>query len=238
MKELIKQIAIASGLRALEITDSKLNPTLFYFDNRDDFYILICAGYDTLLHNLGLEENIHNLDYGINAYLDTVKDYEQIKAFGSIIDFNLSSIIVVELDTLEDENILKNIHKIEENYKIAKKYILPYLNSDFEKLTSETAQTVYETLPERLNSMALQNSALINNKEESWYRLLMNLFIKLPFLNYQSGSFGLTTISNLFEKELSDNEKSLLAIVADRYEANMDIELFVAQFQIDIDEQI
>ncbi|REC62222.1 hypothetical protein DRF65_10940 [Chryseobacterium pennae] len=236
MKDLIKQIAIASGLRTLEITDNKLNPTLFYFENRDDFYILICGAYAALLHHLDVEQDIHNLDYGINAYLDTVKEYEQVKTFGSIIDFNLSSIIVVELNTLEDENILKNIHKIEENYKIAKKYILPYLNSDFEKLTSETARTVYDNLPERLNNMALENSTFINDKQESWYQLLMNLFIKLPFLNYQSGSFGLTTISNLFEEGLSDQDKSLLAIVSDNYEVNMDIESFVAQFQIDNDE--
>ncbi|WP_426477541.1 ABC-three component system middle component 1 [Chryseobacterium sp. CBSDS_008] len=236
MKDLIEQIAIASELRTMQITDNKLNPTLFYFEDRDDFYILICAPYNILLHHLDVEEEISNLDYGINAYLDTIKGYEQMKAFGSIVDFNLSSIIVVELDTLEDENILRNVHKIEENYKIAKKYILPYLNSDLEKLTSEIAKTSYENLPQKLNSAALHNSALINIKEESWYQLLMNLFIKIPFLNYQSGSFGLTTISNLFEGGLSDQEKSLLEIIAGNYEVNMDIESFVAQFQIDNNE--
>ncbi|PWN58009.1 ABC-three component system middle component 1 [Chryseobacterium viscerum] len=236
MKNLIEQIATASGLRTLELIDDKLNPTLFYFEDRDDFYILICSAYNTLLHCLGVEEDMNKLDYGINAYLDTIKGYEQVKAFGSIIDFNLSSIIVVELSTLEDENTLKNIHKIEENYKIAKKYILPYVSCDFEKLTSETDDAAYENLPEKLNSLALQNSAFINNREESWYQLLMNLFIKLPFLNYQSGSFGLTTISNLFEEGLSDQEKSLLEIINDNYEVNMDVESFVAQFQIDTDE--
>lgn len=238
MKKLIEQIAEASGLQTLKLFDHKLNPTLLYFEDRDDFYILICSTYDNILQQIGVQDDIKILDYAINAYLDTIKGYDQIKAFGNIIDFNLSSIVVVELVTLDDEGVLKNIHKIEENYKIAKKYILPYLGSDYEILASEIDGTADEKLPEKINDLALKNSSFINNKEESWYQLIMNLFIKLPFLNYKSGSFGLTTVSQLFADGLSDYEKSLLKIINDNYEVNMDVETFISQFKIDSDEQI
>lgn len=239
MKKLIENIAENNHLMSLELNDGKLNPVLLYFDDKDDFYIILSSEYQNLLHQLELEENSNDIDLGINAYLDTIKEYSDIEIFRSrFIDFNLSCIVAVQLETLENENILKQIHKIEEDYKIAKKYVLPYLNSDFELLNEKLQSIASDSLNEKLNKIALENSDIINNKDESWYQLLMNLFIKLPFLNYHSDSFGLTTVAELLDTDLSGEEKTLLQNINDNYSESVDIETFISQFQIADDEQI
>ncbi len=239
MKNLIENIAENNHLKSLELNDGKLNPTVLYFEDKDDFYIIISSEYQNLLRQLELEENSNDIDLGINAYLDSVKEYSNIDVFRNrFIDFNLSCIVAVQLETLENEDILKQIHKIEEDYKIAKKYILPYLNSDFELLNEKLGGITSDNLNEKLNKIALENSEIINNKDESWYQLLMNLFIKLPFLNYHSDSFGLTTIAELLETDLTENEKTLLQNINDNYSDSVDIETFISQFQIADDEQV
>ncbi|MDE5430723.1 ABC-three component system middle component 1 [Elizabethkingia meningoseptica] len=239
MKKLIENIAENNHLMSLELNDGKLNPILLYFDDKDDFYIILSSEYQNLLHQLELEENSNDIDLGINAYLDTIKEYSDTEIFRSrFIDFNLSCIVAVQLETLENENILKQIHKIEEDYKIAKKYVLPYLNSDFELLNEKLQSIASDSLNEKLNKIALENSDIINNKDESWYQLLMNLFIKLPFLNYHSDSFGLTTVAELLDTDLSGEEKTLLQNINDNYSESVDIETFISQFQIADDEQI
>lgn len=239
MKNLIENIAKNNHLKSLELNDRKLNPTLLYFEDKDDFYVIISSEYQNLLHQLELEENSNDIDLGINAYLDTIKEYSDLEVFRSrFIDFNLSCIVAVQLETLEDEEILKQIHKIEEDYKIAKKYILPYLNLDFEVLNEKLQSIASDDFNEKLNKIALQNSDIINNKGESWYQLLMNFFIKLPFLNYQSDSFGLTTIAELLDDNLIEDEKTLLQNINDNYSEGIDIETFISQFHIADDEQI
>lgn len=239
MKNLIKDIAKNNHLKSLELNDEKLNPTFLYFEDKDDFYIIISSEYQNLLHQLELEENTTDIDLGINAYLDIIKEYREIEIFRSrFIDFNLSCIVAVQLETLENNDILKQIHKIEENYKIAKKYILPHLMSDFELLNEKLGDITSDNLNEKLNKIALENSDIINNKDESWYQLLMNLFIKLPFLNYHSDSFGLTTVAELLEADLTEDEKTLLQNINDNYSDSIDIETFISQFQIADDEQV
>lgn len=239
MKNLIKSIAANNNLESVELNDGKLNPTLLYFENKDDFYIIICSEYQNLLSQLELEDTNKNIDLGINAYLDTVKDYSQIEVFTNrFIDFNLSCIVAIELESLENEVVLKQIHKIEEDYKIAKKYILPYLNEDFEILNKKLKEITSDNLNEKLNKLALQNSNIINNKEESWYQLVINLFIKIPFLNYHSDSFGLTTVAELLDGALSEEEKTLLQNINNNYSEGVDIESFISQFHISDDEQV
>lgn len=239
MKNLIKSIAENNYLKSLELKDGKLNPTLLYFEDKDDFYIIISSEYQNLLEQLELEENSNDIDLGINAYLDTIKEYSDTEIFRSrFIDFNLSCIVAVQLETLQNEDVLKRIHKIEEDYKIAKKYILPYLNSDFEALKEKLQNLTTYSFNEKLNKIALVNSDIINNKNESWYQLLMNLFIKLPFLNYYSDSFGLTTIAELLDDNLREDQKTILQNINDNYSEDVDIETFISQFNIADDEQI
>ncbi|GAA0884353.1 hypothetical protein GCM10009120_29510 [Sphingobacterium siyangense subsp. cladoniae] len=239
MKELIKDIASRKGLSALELKDEKLDPTLFYFEDKNDFYLLICSDYATLVHHLEVDDNSKNLDLAINAYLDSIKQHANVKLFGNIVDFNLSCIVAVELSSLNDLDILKKIHIIEENYKISKKYILPYSNEDFNFLEEKIGEDMsVGDITEKLNKLALKYSNAINDEKESWYRLLMNLFIKIPFLNYQTRSFGLVTISEYLDAELSSDELSLLENIHANYDQSTDIETFISQFQIDKDEQI
>ena len=239
MKNLIKSIAENNDLKSLELNDGKLNPTILYFENKDDFYIIICSEYQNLFHQLELEENSNNIDLGINAYLDTVKEYSAVEVFRNrFIDFNLSCIVAIQLETLENENILKQVHKIEEDYKIAKKYILPYIYSDFELLNEKLQGIASDNFNEKLNRIALQNSDIINNKADSWYQLLMNYFIKLPFLNYQSDGFGLITVAELLDGDLTEEEKILLQNINNNYSEDVDVETFISQFTIADDEQI
>ncbi len=239
MKNLIKSIAENNHLKSLELNDGKLNPTLLYFEDKDDFYIIICSEYQNLLHQIELEENSNNIDLGINAYLDTVKEYPAIEVFRNrFIDFNFSCIVAVQLETLDNENILKQVHKIEEDYKIAKKYILPYTTSDFELLNAKLQVITSDNFNDKLNIIALQNSEIINNRGDSWYQLLMNYFIKLPFLNYQSDGFGLTTVAELLDENLTEAEKNLLQNINTNYSEDADVENFISQFNIADDEQI
>jgi len=239
MKDLISLITSRKGLSALELKDEKLNPTLFYFEDKNDFYLLICSDYSTLIQQLEVDDSGKNLDLGLNAYLDSIKQYSDVKSFGNIVDFNLSCIVAIELSSLHDSDALKKMHGIEENYKISKKYILPYLKEDFTVLMEKIEdETLVGDIPQKLNTLALNYSNSINNKEESWYQLLMNLFIKLPFMNYQTGSFGLVTISEYLDKELSADDLLLLENIRESYNEYTDIETFISQFQIDKDEQI
>ena len=66
----------------------------------------------------------------------------------------------------------------------------------------------------------------------------MNYFIKLPFLNYQSDGFGLTTVAELLDENLTEAEKNLLQNINTNYSEDADVENFISQFNIADDEQI
>ena len=144
--------------------------------------------------------------------------------------------MLLNIGNEEDENFTKELHKVEENYRVAKKYILPYKNNDFRVL--EEKISISENIIHELNRIAIEYSNLLNNKNETWYRLLMSLFIKVPFLNYVplGNNQQLRNIKNEIDNVLNEPQKLFTDKILNDYIENSNIEEFLLTNNLFIDE--
>ncbi|WP_353123101.1 hypothetical protein [Dysgonomonas capnocytophagoides] len=228
MKNLINNITIQNGLQIIPIDN---NIDFAYYESKDDFFIFLFCTYSQLIElNNG---EMKNIEYALNAMIVDLKEKDILKQFKErYIDYNLSFILVLEVD-YEDINILHELNKIQENNKNAKKYILPYnkkdLNSLEQKISDETP------IIQELNRISIENSELLKNNEEGWYKLLITLFIKIPFLNYLSDKreLKLGNLSETIISKLSENEKKILSILkVSDFDKYSNIEDFVSEHKL------
>lgn len=224
MDEIIKEILIENKMVFHEIQYDYKTYFSFFNDEKEDYYVLLFMSYDEL-KTLN-EDSEFKLEFLINAVIEEDIRKKYLKEFDAVnLDYNLSFILILNLEE-ETDLILKELHKIEENYRIAKKYILPYNNNDVnnlkQKITSRNAIV-------ELNRIAIENSSLLNNKTETWYKLLMSLFIKLPFLNYipLNDNQQLKNIKNEINSELNDSQKIIVETILSSFDQNQDIEEFL-----------
>lgn len=224
MDEIIKEILIESKMVFHEIHYDYKTYFTFFEDGKEDYYVLLFMSYEELKILNGDSE--FKLEFLINVVIEEEIRKKYLKEFDAgNLDYNLSFILILNLEE-ETDLILKELHKIEENYRIAKKYVLPYNTEDFnnlkQKITSSNA--IIE-----LNRIAIENSSLLNNKTETWYKLLMSLFIKLPFLNYipLNDNQQLKNIKNEINLELNDSQKMFVETILSDFNQNQDIEDFL-----------
>ncbi|WP_281633362.1 hypothetical protein [Flavobacterium luteolum] len=224
MDEIIKEILIENKMVFHEIQyDYKMYFT-FFEDGKEDYYVLLFMSYEELKILNGDSE--FKFEFLINAVVEEDIRKKHLKEFDAVnLDYNLSFILILNLEE-ETDLILKELHKIEENYRIAKKYILPYNKEDVNNLKQKikSRNAIVE-----LNKIAIKNSSLLNNKKETWYKLLMSLFIKLPFLNYipLNDNQQLKNIKNEINSELNDSEKIFVETILSNFYQNQDIEDFL-----------
>ncbi|PXY45888.1 ABC-three component system middle component 1 [Flavobacterium hydrophilum] len=231
MISLIENIIEQSELSLINIKKFKFA----YFKDRDDFFIIYNADKETLLKENN--NTISDLEFLINALIVDFKNESEVTGFKErFLDENLSFILLLNIGNEEDENFTKELHKVEENYRVAKKYILPYKNNDFRVL--EEKISISENIIHELNRIAIEYSNLLNNKNETWYRLLMSLFIKVPFLNYVplGNNQQLRNIKNEIDNVLNEPQKLFTDKILNDYIENSNIEEFLLTNNLFIDE--
>lgn len=231
MKELINSILLQSDFNINEIDYSISTLFSFFKDQKEDYFILLFMDYPEIIkHNNSineLEDENKDLEYLLNVIIEDIrKDHLSEFNFKNL-DYNLSTILFLNLEQ-PTENILKELHKIEENYRVSKKYVLPYKQNDLEIIKDkikDSKDVIYD-----LNKISMDNNGLISSDDQTWYRLLMNLFIKIPFLNFQdlTESEQLKDISKEINNDLDSYQKNILEKIIE-YDENQDIEEFLIQ---------
>jgi hypothetical protein len=234
MDEIIKQVLLKNNMKIHEI-EYNYKTFFSYFDNdKQDYYVLLFMGYDELI-KLN-EDGKSKLEFLINVVIEEDLRKKYLKKFDvNNLEYNISFILILNLED-ETELILRELHKIEENYRVAKKYILPYKNNDFATLKEKIS--ISEDIIYELNRIAIDYSNLLNNKNETWYKLLMSLFIKLPFLNYVplGNNQQLRNIKNEIDNVLNEPQKVFTDKILNDYTEYSDVEEFLLTNNLFIDE--
>lgn len=226
MKELINSIIKDSQLEVIEYSFYDIDIVFAYFKDKEDFFIFLFSNYSELVDKIN-NENDKDMEYALNLFVHEFKQDKLSDFSNRNIDNNLSLIIVLESN---DED-LSHLHKIEENSIISKKYILLYNNTDLTRLRSEIDQE--SSIVNILNQLAIKHSNLLQNDDDTWYRLLLRLFIKTPFLNYISANSDderkeLENLENLILKKLDMEQQSILNMIIDEFDPNnTNIESFI-----------
>ncbi|PVV55004.1 hypothetical protein, partial [Chryseobacterium sp. HMWF035] len=168
-----------------------------------------------------------DLEYLLNVIIEDIRKNYLIKFNFKNLDYNLSTILFLNLEK-PTENILTELHKIEENYRVSKKYVLPYKEDDLKIIKEKLNNS--ENIIYDLNKISIENNELVNSADQTWYRLLMNLFIKVPFLNFQplQENEQLKDISDEINKDLDFYQKNVLQKLI-KYDEDQDIESFLIQ---------
>ncbi len=208
MKTLINKIIIGNDLNVISLEE---NIDFAYYNSKEDFFIFFFCTYEQLIDlNNG---EIKDLEYILNSIIVQLKEKDGLLPFKErYIDHNLSFILVLRLDQHE-ENIINELNKVQENNINAKKYILPYNENDLIILKEKISEQ--SPIVEELNRVSIDNSNSLKDKEQSWYKLLITLFIKIPFLNYLSEKeeHKLGNISEALINKLSEKEANILSII-------------------------
>lgn len=228
MKTIINKIIEENNLKSISL-NSKVDFT--YYEEKDDFFIFLYYNQKEIVE---LNDNkIVELEYAINRFIVELKKDDNLSEFKQRnIDHNLSLVLLLELDNENDE-LQKELNKVEENSLNAKKYVLPYYKNDVQLLLQKINGT--DEIVSRLNKLSIENSDLLDKLDERWYKVLMGIFIKIPFFNYQSteDNQSLENLSLVIEESLSVREKFLLATINDNdFNSFQNIEEFISQHNL------
>lgn len=224
MIDLINTLAEAS---ALTVTSLQERLQLAYYEDKDDFFILMYASFQELAELTS--KTLRDIQFTLNTIVVEQKKSELFQRLQDRnVNQNLSLILFLEYD--EDlSSSYQEIYKAEENYMNAKKYVLPYKAADCNELKTKIADS--SDFVEALNRMAVDHSNLIEETNQSWYDLLLNLFIKIPFLNYQpkQGEQSIANLREMIDRSLNPRQQTLLGLIDDNDISNIsDIEAFAS----------
>lgn len=222
MRTIIQTLTRKVGLELMALSE---NLDFAYYKDKDDFFLLMYLNRAGILEIV--PDNIKELEYALNNMIANQRDLETLGQFNDRnINYNLSMILFVEMDR-EDSELLHEFSKVEENYINAKKYILPYTEAVLTELQEKIGSD--ENIAEKLNNLAVSYSDSIQDSNEKWYELLLNLFIKIPFLNYRpvGGELTIENLSQSIASVLSAEEMKILEIISDADISSIeDIEAF------------
>lgn len=225
MDEIIKQVLLKNNMVVHEIEYDYKTYFSYFNDDKQDYYVLQFMDYDEL-KKLN-DDDGSKFEFLINVIIEEDIRKKYLKKFDvKNLEYNLSFILIINLED-ETELILRELHKVEENYRVAKKYILPYKSSDLNILNEKIV--ISDNIIFELNRIAMDNSNLLNNKNETWYSLLMGLFIKLPFLNYipLDDNQQLKNIKNEIDNTLNEPQKLFTNKILNDFIDNLDVEEFL-----------
>src|SRR5690606_37334486 len=113
------------------------------------FYLFLFLNYEDLMR---IAENTDDLEYTLNRIAieiqnEYLQDYKKKN-----IDKNLSFVMILNHT---EESQLFNLKKIEENYFVAKKYLLIYNDSDFVELQEKINNVNNINVINSLNQLAI-----------------------------------------------------------------------------------
>ncbi len=231
MKTIVSKIIEENDLKIISLNS---NVDFAYYDEKDDFFLFLFYNQNELIEINNNE--IIDLEYTINTIIVDLKDNENISIFRERnINHNLSLILLLEFGEDNDFDIAlqRELNKVEENSLNAKKYVLPYFKNDIEIILQKLKDST--EIVKALNEIAIDNSNILDKVNERWYKTLMSLFIKIPFLNYQSteNNQSIENLSLTIEESLSDREKQLLSVISENdFNSFSNVEDFITQFNL------
>lgn len=234
MDELIKQVLLKNNMVVYDIEYDYKTYFSYFNDDKQDYYVLLFIDYNEL--NKLNDNDDSKLEFLINVVIEEDIRKKFLNKFDlKNLEYNLSLVLIINLEE-ETELILRELHKVEENYRVAKKYVLPYKNDDFIVLKEKIA--ISDDIIIELNRIAVENSNLLNNKNENWYKLLMSLFIKLPFLNYipLGNNQQLINIKNEIDIALNESQKLFSNKILNDFIDTSDVEEFLLNNNLFTDE--
>lgn len=183
--------------------------TAFYLLNYIDCTLL---NYNETVDAVKYLENQYiNEEYSLRDRLSTLVDNNHI----SQIDKNTSAIYFLRLsDVLQIDRLKKIILDTEESPKFFKRYVLPYTDKQYNELKTYIVQNSGLTLKEVLSNFIKSETnyfEYMNGKNlEGAYGLVLRLFAKLPFLQYESEPVRSSiSINDLLQGRLTNQLKLL-----------------------------
>ncbi|MFI3297645.1 MAG: ABC-three component system middle component 1 [bacterium] len=215
MKQLIEKLAIDYGLNVEPVGSEQLDMLFAYYEDKNDFFLFVIENMVDLHEKLKTNDNKQELEHAINNLVYTLLQTEDFLKFKErFIEHNISIVIVVS-GVVKEEEI--GLFKIEENVYTSKKYVLHYDKDNLNVLLSKIGNIEdVKTLDLVLSNLVKSNSDLLKdtNSEGKWYELLLRLFIKIPFLNYNKtdiGSEELVAIEETISNSLTDEQRKLIS---------------------------
>lgn len=137
-----------------------------------------------------LEENyITSTDSEKESLKYIIQESFENNSEASQIDKNTSAIYLIQFSDLKKIETFRNIiFSIEESPNYFKRYVIPYTELQIENLKKNLSEIEGESIIEKLSSLANNESEyyklLERNNKDSTYELIIKLFSKIPFLQY------------------------------------------------------
>jgi hypothetical protein len=191
MKNLIKDILSQKGIDIKKEESNDNYQMIFTSYNQpiDDFFSIIFIDAEKLI----LEEKIEGTDElvspedFINSLLLELRNEKENKEYNLKNNFSC----IVAIDSTNCNYLSQKIKRIEDDKFYAKKYVLKYNNQDLtnlkDKIKKQETQGLIDSFSKILNDYDFlsqgKNEELKTDKNK-WYLLLLEMYIKIPFLNY------------------------------------------------------
>ncbi|MCE4067148.1 hypothetical protein LXM63_18755 [Chryseobacterium gleum] len=197
MEEIISKILNESGYTKVE------NATLQYYTREEKSYFFIVNISEAHFTSLKSKELIkENEQYKkvLDSFTAIVNSGEQIT-----IEKNSSLIILVKCNNIESiEELQQQILLFEEDEYFFKKYVILYTDESIIQLTDNP---LVPSLREKVGNIELFNVfASIGYKTNiAEYVVIIELFIKLPFLSLTEDREGFTSLSEKITNTLDDD---------------------------------
>lgn len=203
-------------LESLEFEHETFLFILAYHKERiDDFYLFMFCEINQLTT---YSDGIDNIEYSLNSMIGYLLK-NRLQEFNTRSIKNNLSLVVV----LESEHDLKELYRIEENIFNSKKYLLIYQEQERTRLKSIFDEDSYKS-KDSFQQLLKDNGSLIDSSDNDWYMLLLKLFIKIPFVNYEiteSQKKSLISLQTNINDKLDENEKSLLNVIIEYQEEDI-----------------
>lgn len=203
-------------LESLEFEHETFLFILAYHKERiDDFYLFMFCEINQLT---AYSDGIDNIEYSLNSMIGYLLK-NRLQEFNTRSIKNNLSLVVV----LESEHDLKELYRIEENIFNSKKYLLIYQEQEKTRLKSIFDEDSYKS-KDSFQQLLKDNGSLIDSSDNDWYMLLLKLFIKVPFVNYEiteSQKKSLISLQTNINDKLHENEKSLLNVIIEYQEEDI-----------------
>lgn len=190
MKEIIKKIFTLKNYEKIDTAEN----TIFYKSKN----IEIEDNYMVVFYN----EEIKEIEkYLLELYEGKISEYLARGIIGDAFEKNLSLILFIDVpEELKEVEIKKIIYSIEESKIYFKRYVVEY--NEFQKNKFLERFLLSKNLLDEFENEIKDTKNFKNYKEkrETFYDLLIKLYIKIPFLEFV---FSKENLVEKFEKDLT-----------------------------------
>ena len=182
-------------------------------------------------------DNKKNINLSIRSELINKLPEEYV----SELDKNLSLILVIKLDNLQELANYKNeVYALEESPRFFKKYVLPYTESQINLLKEQdhNEKSMELLLNELINDINGYNKLIKDEYYDGLYSFIVRLFSKIPFLKYKfENTSPIEKLQNRISEEMKNRSSLAVAIDKSNNTEQFSIDEFIVNVNI-TDEEI